>query len=86
MRQHRQSRREHRGCLSQPVLSRQLTLDPQAESDPVAPRRLSIALKSMLGDRVTIVVIPNASHALMPEQPAVVSDAIATFAHRIYKS
>jgi pimeloyl-ACP methyl ester carboxylesterase len=32
------------------------------------------------------VVIPNASHALMPEQPAVVSDAIATFAHRIYKS
>jgi pimeloyl-ACP methyl ester carboxylesterase len=68
------------------VLSRQLTLDPQAESDPVAPRRLSIALKSMLGDRVTIVVIPNASHALMPEQPAAVSDAIASFARRIYKS
>lgn len=61
-------------------------LDLQAEADPVAPRRFSTVLKSMLGDRVTIVVIPNASHALMPEQPAAVSDAIASFARRIYKS
>jgi pimeloyl-ACP methyl ester carboxylesterase len=28
------------------------------------------------GDRATIVVIPNASHALIPEQPAAVVDAI----------
>jgi len=38
----------------------------------------------MLGDRVTIVVIPNASHALFPEQPKAVTQAIASFARRIY--
>ena len=59
-------------------------LDLQAENDPVAPRRFAGVLKSMLGDRVTIVVIPNASHALFPEQPKAVTRAIATFAWRIY--
>ena len=59
-------------------------LDLQAENDPVAPRRFSGVLKSLLGDRVTIVVIPNASHALFPEQPHAVTQAIATFARRIY--
>ena len=59
-------------------------LDLQAEYDPVAPRRFAGVLKSMLGDRVTIVVIPNASHALVPEQPAAVSAAIAAFARRIF--
>jgi pimeloyl-ACP methyl ester carboxylesterase len=33
---------------------------------------------------VTVVVIPNASHALFPEQPNAVAQAIATFARRIY--
>jgi pimeloyl-ACP methyl ester carboxylesterase len=59
-------------------------LDLQAEQDPVAPRRFSGVLKSLLGDRVTIVVIPNASHALFPEQPDAVAQAIATFARRVY--
>lgn len=59
-------------------------LDLQAENDPVAPRRFAGVLKSMLGDRVTIVVIPNASHALFPEQPKAVTQAIATFARQIY--
>jgi pimeloyl-ACP methyl ester carboxylesterase len=59
-------------------------LDLQAEHDPVAPRRFSGVLKSLLGDRVTIVVIPNASHALFPEQPKAVSQAIVTFARRVY--
>ena len=59
-------------------------LDLQAGNDPVAPRRFSGVLKSLLGDRVTIVVIPNASHALFPEQPDAVAQAIATFARRIY--
>ena len=58
-------------------------LDLQAEHDPVAPRRFSGVLKSMLGDRVTIVVIPNASHALFPEQPEAVAKAIADFARRV---
>ena len=59
-------------------------LDLQAEQDPVAPRRFSGVLKSLLGDRVTVVVIPNASHALFPEQPDAVAQAIATFARRVY--
>jgi len=59
-------------------------LDLQAERDPVAPRRFSGVLKSLLGDRVTIVVIPNASHALFPEQPNAVTQAIVTFARRVY--
>ena len=59
-------------------------LDLQAGNDPVAPRRFSGVLKSLLGDRVTIVVVPNASHALFPEQPHAVAAAIATFARRLY--
>ena len=59
-------------------------LDLQAEDDPVGPRRFAMVLKSMLGDRVTVVVIPNASHALFPEQPDAVATAIATFARRVF--
>jgi pimeloyl-ACP methyl ester carboxylesterase len=59
-------------------------LDLQAELDPVAPRRFAGVLKSLLGDRVTIVVIPDASHALFPEQPVAVADAIGTFARRVF--
>jgi pimeloyl-ACP methyl ester carboxylesterase len=61
-------------------------LDLQAENDTVAPRRFSNVLTSMLGNRVTVVVIPNAGHALAPEQPAAMSDAIAVFARRVYGS
>jgi pimeloyl-ACP methyl ester carboxylesterase len=59
-------------------------LDLQAEADQVAPRRFSQVLKSMLGDRVTIVVIPKAGHALAPEQPQAMADAIATFSRKVY--
>ena len=36
-------------------------------------------MKDEFGDRVTVVVIPNASHALIPEQPKAVVDALATW-------
>ena len=55
-------------------------LDLQAENDTVAPRRFAGVLKTALGDRVTVVVIPNAGHALAPEQPRAMSKAIAEFA------
>ena len=58
-------------------------LDLQAEDDPVAPRRFSKVLQSMIGDRVSIVVVPNASHALFPEQPEIVANEIATFVRRV---
>jgi pimeloyl-ACP methyl ester carboxylesterase len=59
-------------------------LDLQAENDTVAPRRFSGVLKSMLGDRVTVKVIPNAGHAMAPEQPVAMADAIAEFARKVY--
>ncbi|SAL04938.1 alpha/beta hydrolase [Caballeronia arationis] len=58
-------------------------LDLQGENDAVAPRRFSQVLKNMLGDRVTVVVLPHAGHAMAPEQPKAMADAISTFAKRV---
>ena len=58
-------------------------LDLQAENDAVAPRKFAGVLKDVLGDRVTVVVIPNAGHALVPEQPEAVAKAIAAFARTL---
>jgi pimeloyl-ACP methyl ester carboxylesterase len=57
---------------------------PFRPQDPVAGRRFAGVLKSPLGDRVTIVVIFDAGHALFPEQPNAVAQAIAAFARRVY--
>jgi pimeloyl-ACP methyl ester carboxylesterase len=54
-------------------------LDLQAELDPFKPRSMMNELKEEFGERADIVVIPNASHALIPEQPAAVIDAIVTW-------
>ena len=51
-------------------------LDLQAALDPFKPRETMNELREELGERVTIAVIPDASHALIPEQPAAVVDAI----------
>lgn len=51
--------------------------DLQAGIDPFKPKGTENELKDEFGDRVTIAVIPNASHALLPEQPAAVVQAIA---------
>jgi pimeloyl-ACP methyl ester carboxylesterase len=59
-------------------------LDLQGEADAVAPRRFSGVLKSMVGDRVTVVVLKNAGHAMAPEQPQAMASAIANFAHQVY--
>lgn len=56
-------------------------LDLQAEYDAVV---IPNVMKPMLGDRVTVQVIRDAGHALAPEQPRAVSDAIAAFAREIY--
>lgn len=55
-------------------------LDIQPEFDTVAPKPLRGVLKGALGDRVTIVEIKNAGHALVPEQPKALAEAIAKFA------
>lgn len=55
----------------------------KVENDAVAPRKFAGALKAALGNRVTVVVIPNAGHALMPEQPEAMANAIAAFARTL---
>jgi pimeloyl-ACP methyl ester carboxylesterase len=57
--------------------------DLQAEDDPFKPRAVMNELKDELGDRVTIMVIPNASHALIPEQPKAVTDAIVAWVGKL---
>ncbi len=59
-------------------------LDLQAEYDAVSPRKFAGVLKSELGDRVTVVVIPNAGHALAPEQPRAMAEEIAKFSRKLY--
>jgi pimeloyl-ACP methyl ester carboxylesterase len=51
-------------------------LDLQGEHDPFKPRSMANEMRDEFGERATVVVIPNAGHALLPEQPAAVADAI----------
>jgi len=54
-------------------------LDLQAALDPFKPRETTSELKEEFGERVTIAVIADASHALIPEQPAAVVAAIVAW-------
>ncbi len=58
-------------------------LDLQAELDPFKPRAMMNEMKEEFGDRVTVAVIPDASHALIPEQPAAVIDAIVAWMREV---
>ncbi|HEY1413920.1 MAG TPA: alpha/beta hydrolase [Rhodopila sp.] len=52
-------------------------LDLQAEHDPWRPPNTRDGIRNDLGaDRVTVAVIPDASHALIPEQPEAVVRAV----------
>jgi pimeloyl-ACP methyl ester carboxylesterase len=50
-----------------------------AEYDPFLPEDQWGALRSELGPRVTSTIIEDASHALFPEQPAAVADAVISY-------
>ncbi len=67
-------------CGTAPVL------DLQAQEDTVAPRALAGFLRESLGKRVTIEVIANAGHALIPEQPLAVGDALASWVYRLHRA
>ncbi|MGM3274253.1 alpha/beta fold hydrolase [Ralstonia sp. 24A2] len=56
-------------------------LDLPAQYDAVVVPNV---FKPMLGNRVTVEVIPDAGHAMAPEQPMAMSRAIARFARRVY--
>ncbi len=55
-------------------------LDLQAESDPFRPRSTSSQLLDEFGaKRVSVVAIPNSSHALPVEQPRATAEAIVNY-------
>lgn len=62
-------------------------LDLQAEQDPFAPLATAQDLAKELGaDRVKVLRIQDASHALIPEQPEAVSHAIIAFMQTMFES
>ncbi|WP_051242927.1 alpha/beta fold hydrolase [Azohydromonas australica] len=64
---------EYFDCGTVPVF------DLQAADDMVAPRRHAHVLREALGARVTVQVIERAGHALIPEQPQAVCDALTAW-------
>ncbi len=55
----------------------------QAMDDTIAPpEHTAVLLKEEFGDRVTVAEIENAGHALLPEQPEQVAEAILEFLKR----
>lgn len=58
-------------------------LDLQAALDPWRPRATAGELQAVLGAQVEVCVIDGASHALVPEQPVAVADALADWCHRL---
>ena len=51
-------------------------LEINARCDPFKPQALWKEMGDELGDRVTTVMIDNASHALFPEEAGLVADAV----------
>jgi pimeloyl-ACP methyl ester carboxylesterase len=51
----------------------------QAVEDPIAPAANSAQLAAEFGDRIRVVQLPHASHAIRPEQPASVTAVIDAY-------
>ena len=58
-------------------------LDLQGEHDPWRPEATRREIAEALGDKVTVQVIAHASHALVPEQPQAVAEAITGWIRRL---
>jgi pimeloyl-ACP methyl ester carboxylesterase len=56
----------------------------QPSHDPLARVDEAEEYRKALGDRVTVVVVPNAAHAVIVEQPAAVSDALIAYARKLW--
>ncbi|WP_198164634.1 alpha/beta fold hydrolase [Rhodoplanes sp. Z2-YC6860] len=56
----------------------------QPSHDPLARVDEAEEYKKALGDRVTVVVIPNSAHAVIIEQPQAVSDALIAYARKLW--
>jgi pimeloyl-ACP methyl ester carboxylesterase len=55
-------------------------LDLQGDCDPWRPPTTRHELQAVLGDKVTVQLIAQASHAMLPEQPAAVAAALTAWA------
>ena len=58
-------------------------LDLQAERDAFRPRETANDLREEFGGRVTVAVIPDAGHALVPEQPEAVVAALLDWMRKL---
>ncbi|CAH1650126.1 Pimeloyl-ACP methyl ester carboxylesterase [Hyphomicrobiales bacterium] len=56
----------------------------QPDTDPLAHVEDAEIFKRELGDRVTVVVIPHASHAALPEQPDFIAAQLLSFMERVH--
>jgi pimeloyl-ACP methyl ester carboxylesterase len=54
----------------------------QGDQDRIAPPENAMILKADVGGRATVVHIANAGHALLPEQPGALADAVIDYLHR----
>jgi len=56
----------------------------QPSHDPLAHVADAEEYQKALGDRVTVIVVPNAAHAVIVEQPDAVSDALLAYARELW--
>jgi pimeloyl-ACP methyl ester carboxylesterase len=56
----------------------------QPSHDPLAHVADAEEYKQALGDRVTVVVVADAAHAVIVEQPGAVSDALIAYARKLW--
>lgn len=56
----------------------------QPSHDPLARVNEAEEYRQAVGDRVTVVVIPNSSHAVIAEQPDAVADALIAYARGLW--
>jgi pimeloyl-ACP methyl ester carboxylesterase len=59
-------------------------LDVQPENDVMIPPESRSRYRDELGERVSIVRIPKAGHALLPEQPEAVARALLSFVEQLF--
>jgi pimeloyl-ACP methyl ester carboxylesterase len=57
----------------------------QPDHDPLGHVEDAIAFKGALGERVTLTIIPRASHAVIAEQPSAVSEALVAYARGLWQ-
>jgi pimeloyl-ACP methyl ester carboxylesterase len=55
----------------------------QPDHDPLAHVDNAVEYQRALGERVTVVIIPHASHAAIAEQPAFIADALIAYARKL---